>query len=79
MNIGETSFSLYGVPSKDGFGKGDIFLQNQEGMEQDAPPLKLTAEQRDQLINDIIDLDRLMTSRREDESRLVDETTDRLN
>jgi hypothetical protein len=41
--------------------------------------MKLTAEQRDQLINDIIDLDRLMTSKREDDSRFVDETVDKLN
>lgn len=79
LNFGDTSFSLYGVPAKDGTGKGEIFLQNQEGMERDAPPMKLTAEQREQLINDIIDLDRLMTSRREDDSRFLDETSDKLN
>ena len=47
LNFGETSFSLYGIPAKDGFGKGEIFLQNQFGMDQDAPPMRLTTEQRD--------------------------------
>lgn len=26
LNLGNTSLSLYGVPSKDGYGKGEIFL-----------------------------------------------------
>jgi len=28
LNFNETSFSLYGIPSKDGYGKGEVFLQN---------------------------------------------------
>ena len=41
---GDTSFSIYGVPAKDTMSKGEVFLQNQEGLDQDAPPVKLSPE-----------------------------------
>lgn len=56
---GRGSYSLYGVAGQRPGDKGQIFVQSQEGFDRNLPPMKLTERQRDNLISDFQELERL--------------------
>jgi len=47
---GRESYNLYGYPATKPGEKGQVYIQSQEGFNKDLPPVRLSEDQRDKLI-----------------------------
>ena len=47
---GRASYSLFGVPSQKPGEKGQVYVQSQDGFNKDLPPVRLSENQRDELM-----------------------------
>ena len=56
---GETTYTLSAIPGMKQGDKGQIFIQSQDGFDNDLPPVRLSDKQRDLLINDFQELERV--------------------
>jgi hypothetical protein len=74
---GRGSYNLYGVPGSKPGDKGQVFIQSQDGFDKDLPPVRLSDKQRDQLINNFQELERLTSQDDMSENDLGDETPDK--
>lgn len=54
-------YNLYAIPGQKPGDKGQIFIQSQEGFDKDLPPVRLSEHQRDSLVNDFTELERVTT------------------
>ena len=59
---GDQMYNLYAIPGQKPGDKGQIFIQSQEGFDKDLPPVRLSEHQRDSLVNDFTELERVTTN-----------------
>jgi hypothetical protein len=56
---GSTQYNLYAIPGQKPGDKGQVFVQSNEGFENDLPPVRLSDRERDGLINEFQELERV--------------------
>ena len=59
--------SLYAVPGQKPGDKGQIYMQSQEGFNYDLPPVRLSEKERDHLVQQIQELERVTYDVSEDD------------
>lgn len=69
---GNQSYNLYAIPGQKPGDKGQVFIQSQKGFDNDLPPVRISDQQRDELVKEFKQIERLtQKSQTEDEGESI--------